>query len=202
MHKQIPNILTSLRVLITPVFCYYLFNQTGFNNPFSKTLFLILIYVVAALSDFFDGYFARKYNLQSKFGEFVDPLADKLFTLSIFFCYAFLDSVSVPLWAVILIAFREIFITLFRTATLGKEVSMKTAFHGKAKTVSQIVAQSITLISLLIISMVETNRIVASDFLLDLFKFKLPYIFTLIATIFTIYSGVIYVITNRKVFSK
>ena len=91
-----------------------------------------LIFCVASLTDFFDGYIAREYRLHSRFGEVFDPLADKMLILSAFIALLILDRAS-P-WAVFLILSREFFITGLRVIIAGSGASVAASASGKYKT--------------------------------------------------------------------
>ena len=83
--------------------------------PEYQWLTAILI-ILAVLSDALDGYYARKYNLISKFGKYLDPIADKIFILSVLFTLHFLLEFYIPLWIVAIIFFRDLFVTILRNA--------------------------------------------------------------------------------------
>ena len=107
-YKWVPNILTSTRILLVPVFIYFLFADFSHGK-----LFALFIFLIAAITDACDGMIARKHNVVSKFGIFFDPLADKFLVLSAFYAFMFLPilSTTVKLWMLILISFRDILIT-------------------------------------------------------------------------------------------
>lgn len=97
MHR-IPNILSSIRILLSPVFLVLFF-----QDEFLWKAIGLAVYIIAAITDYFDGYYARKYKTESDFGVFLDPLADKFLTFSGFFVLPFIDPVQFPWWAIILI---------------------------------------------------------------------------------------------------
>ena len=106
---NLPNRLTILRVLMIPIFMFFLLNQTiGFAEEAA-----LIIYVIASLTDTLDGYIARKYNLITDFGKFMDPLADKLLVISSLICFVQLDFIYS--WVAMIIIARELIITGFRT---------------------------------------------------------------------------------------
>jgi CDP-diacylglycerol--glycerol-3-phosphate 3-phosphatidyltransferase len=104
---NLANKLTILRIFMIPVFLIVLLQNT-------ETMFMIagLIFIVASLTDFLDGYIARSRNMITKFGKFMDPLADKLLTMAAF--VAFVELQLMPAWVVILIIARELTISVFR----------------------------------------------------------------------------------------
>jgi CDP-diacylglycerol--glycerol-3-phosphate 3-phosphatidyltransferase len=126
---HIANLLTGIRVLIVPFFIYAIFGLSVFSGTAALVLFGL-----ASLSDFLDGYLARRYHLKSKFGEFFDPLADKLLVGGAFISFALLPDIFVPLWLVVIILARELFITLLRVVAIRNNRPMRTEFSGKIKT--------------------------------------------------------------------
>ena len=78
--RYIPNLLTIIRILLTPLCIYFLIVE---NNP----LYSFIFFSIASITDAFDGYYARKYNAISRLGTFLDPLADKIMVVSVFFCF-------------------------------------------------------------------------------------------------------------------
>ena len=111
MKKKIPNILTVFRLLLVPLFFIILISDN--KNAYFISL---LIFSVASITDFFDGRLARKYDAVSKFGLFMDPLADKALSISAFFGFLYLDVLVnvVEPWMVFLIFFRDILVTFLR----------------------------------------------------------------------------------------
>jgi CDP-diacylglycerol--glycerol-3-phosphate 3-phosphatidyltransferase len=97
-----------------------------------------LIFVIASVTDFFDGFIAREWNQMTKLGGILDPLADKLLMLAAFIGLVFIERAS-P-WAVLIILSREFFITGIRVVAAGEGKSVNSTFAGKAKTVSQMFA--------------------------------------------------------------
>lgn len=142
---HIANLLTTLRVVIVPFFICAVFGM----SVFSKAAALVL-FGLASLSDYFDGYFARKHNSQSKFGEFLDPLADKLIVGGAFISFALLPDLLVPLWLIVIILSRELFVTLMRVAAIRKNRPITTEFSGKVKTAVQMSTIIVILVLLLL----------------------------------------------------
>lgn len=105
------------------------------------------IFAVAVVTDFFDGYLARMYSAQTPFGVFLDPLADKLLTFAGFICLPFIDSDQFVWWAIGIIVFRDVLITVMRMVAEFQGVRMKTRFTAKAKTMAQMVFLYITLLT-------------------------------------------------------
>ncbi|MBQ3675044.1 MAG: CDP-diacylglycerol--glycerol-3-phosphate 3-phosphatidyltransferase [Campylobacter sp.] len=138
---NLPNILASFRVLLAPLFLYFLIlagnNDTSVHTSWLN-YFAALVFVIASVTDFFDGYIARKWNQITKLGSIIDPLADKMLTLAGFLGLALIDRANV--WAVYLILIREFFITGFRTVMVSENISVSASMAGKVKTVFQMIA--------------------------------------------------------------
>ena len=125
---NLPNRLTILRIFLIPFFVFFMLSD------FSKWIALI-IFVVASLTDMLDGKIARKYNLVTDFGKFMDPLADKLLVCSALICLVELK--RIPAWFVIAIISREFIISGFRLVAAEKQIVIAANFWGKIKTVCQ-----------------------------------------------------------------
>lgn len=131
---NLPNKITMFRVVLIPVFVVLmLVPQIPFGN-----LLAAVVFVIACISDFFDGYLARKYKLVTNFGKFMDPLADKLLVCSALICLVGLD--RVPAWIVIIIIAREFIISGFRLIASDNGVVIAASFFGKFKTTAQMIA--------------------------------------------------------------
>ena len=147
----LPNWVTFSRLLALPVLLYYLQNPTAANRWLSLAVFL-----VAAMTDWLDGYLARKLNAVTELGKFLDPLVDKLLVLAALL--ALIELKQIPAWGVFLILARELTIAGWRvTPSLTGSAAIKGAnVWGKLKTVSQIIA-----IALLIAPLPTSWHIVA-----------------------------------------
>jgi CDP-diacylglycerol--glycerol-3-phosphate 3-phosphatidyltransferase len=154
MQMNLPNKLTILRVLMIPFFVVFmLMNITAVDKWIALALF-----VAASLTDFLDGYIARKYNLVSNFGKFMDPLADKLLVGAAMICLV--EMGRLPAWIVIVIISREFIISGFRLVASDNGIVIAASYWGKFKTVFQM-AMIIVLIANLggFFGMVETALI-------------------------------------------
>ena len=129
---NLPNKLTILRVIMVPFFV--LFMLTDIGGPANKWISLIL-FVVASLTDLLDGKIARKYNLVTNFGKFMDPLADKLLVCSAMICLIEMNKLDA--WIVIVIISREFIISGFRLVASDNGVVIAASYWGKFKTVFQ-----------------------------------------------------------------
>lgn len=130
---NLPNKLTILRMIMIVPFVVVMLADV----PAGKWIALAL-FIVASLTDFVDGYLARKYNLVTNFGKFMDPLADKLLVCSALICL--LELGQIPAWMVIVIIAREFIISGFRLVASDNGVVIAASYWGKFKTVSQMAA--------------------------------------------------------------
>ncbi len=132
---NLPNKLTILRVILIPFFVVFLLGAETFG-PWSVYVALA-IFVIASLTDMLDGKIARKYNLVTNFGKFMDPLADKLLVVSALVCYV--DMGRIPSWIVLTIIAREFIISGFRLVAAESGIVIAASYWGKIKTVVQMV---------------------------------------------------------------
>lgn len=130
---NLPNKLTIFRVILIPFFVVLLlFDITAYDKWIA-----LAIFIIASLTDFLDGHIARKYNLVTNFGKFMDPLADKLLVCSAMICLVELS--RIPAWVVIVIIAREFIISGFRLVASDNGVVIAASYWGKFKTVFQMV---------------------------------------------------------------
>lgn len=141
---NLPNKLTILRVCMIPFFVAALLWQGGEN--FSMRVAADVIFIVASLTDMLDGKIARKYNLVTNFGKFMDPLADKLLVCSALICLIELG--QLPAWVVIIIISREFIISGFRLVASDNGVVIAASYWGKFKTVFQMTAVILMILNL------------------------------------------------------
>jgi len=139
---NIPNILAMIRLLLAPVLFFFLINQDAniFKGIHQSWLhyFAAFIFVIASATDFFDGYVARTFNQITTIGKILDPLADKMLTLSAFLGLMMIGYAS-P-WAIFLILTRELFITGLRVSAVSEGIDISASWMGKVKTVLQMIA--------------------------------------------------------------
>ncbi len=131
---NLPNKLTMLRVIMIPFFIVFLLIPI---TPYDKWIALA-IFILASLTDLLDGKIARKYNLVTNFGKFMDPLADKLLVCSALICLIELG--KIPAWMVIIIIAREFIISGFRLVASDNGVVIAASYWGKFKTTFQMAA--------------------------------------------------------------
>ncbi|MFT3984812.1 MAG: CDP-diacylglycerol--glycerol-3-phosphate 3-phosphatidyltransferase [Lachnospiraceae bacterium] len=129
---NLPNKLTILRVFMIPVFLVFLLTDVGGS---AGKWIALAIFILASLTDLLDGYLARRYNLVTNFGKFMDPLADKLLVCSAMICFVELG--GLPSWMVIVIISREFIISGFRLVASDNGVVIAASYWGKFKTTFQ-----------------------------------------------------------------
>ena len=170
---NLPNKLTIFRVILIPFFIIFLLIPI---TSYDKWIALA-IFIVASLTDLLDGKIARKYNLVTNFGKFMDPLADKLLVCSALICLIELN--KIPSWMVIIIIAREFIISGFRLVAADNGVVIAASYWGKFKTTFQMVA-----VCLLIADLEMLNVITQ--------------IILWIAVVLTVVSLIDYLIKDRK----
>lgn len=173
-----PNKLTVARMILVPFLVVFLL--TGWGGEANRWICLA-IFVAASVTDWFDGHLARKYNLITNFGKFMDPLADKLLVCSAMICMIELD--KLPAWVVIIIIGREFIISGFRLIAAENGIVIAANYWGKFKTVSQMI--------MIILLMLDFGGIFT----------VLTQIFIWLSVALTIISLLTYIMQNRKVFS-
>lgn len=127
---NLPNKLTLFRIILIPFFLFFLLTDYCGN---AGKFIALGIFAVASLTDMLDGKIARKYNLVTNFGKFMDPMADKLLVCSALICL----SNVIPKWIVIIIISRELIISGFRTIAADNGIVIAASYWGKIKTVCQ-----------------------------------------------------------------
>ena len=131
---NLPNKLTVVRVLMIPFFVWFMLPSLGGEMAASKWIALA-IFCIASLTDLLDGKIARKYNLVTNFGKFMDPLADKLLVGAAMICLV--EMGRLPAWIVIVIISREFIISGFRLIASDNGIVIAASYWGKFKTVFQ-----------------------------------------------------------------
>ena len=173
-----PNKLTIARMILVPFFV--LFTLTGWGGDANRYICLA-IFVIASVTDWFDGHLARKNNLVTNFGKFMDPLADKLLVCSALICMIELD--RLPAWIVIIFIAREFIFSGFRLIAAENGVVIAANYWGKFKTASQMV-----MIILLILDFDGIFRTLTS-------------VFVWLSLALTVISLLTYVVQNKNVIS-
>lgn len=178
---NLPNKLTMMRVVLVPVFMIFAAVSHYGTADFHAAYMLIagVIFAIASITDFLDGYLARKNHLVTDFGKFMDPLADKLLVVSAMLM--FVEQHQMPAWALLLVVAREFAVTGLRLIAVDNGRVIAAAWSGKIKTASTMVA--ICLMLLWNIAWLNT-------------------VCWVVIVVTTVYSGVEYFVKNRDVFRK
>ena len=190
----LPNQLTILRIILSPVFLFFFLSEVIWMKQVS-----IIIYIVAALSDWYDGWLARKFNYITSWGKFWDPLADKILTSFAFIGFAIVD--LIPWWMVIIIVGRDVIITLLRVFADIKNFAFTTSYYAKWKTLLQMVFLYYLLILYVAQYSTEIN-LMYGDLISTLLNKQLIYFVALFITLITLHSGVLYIKRNWKIILK
>lgn len=174
---NLPNKLTLFRVILIPFFVVFmLVNVTGNADKWIA----LIIFIIASLTDLLDGKIARKYNLITDFGKFMDPLADKLLVCSALICLVSLN--RIPAWIVIIIIAREFIISGFRLIAADNGRVIAASYWGKFKTTFQMI--------MVILMIADISQL-----------FILTQIIMYVALILTVVSLVDYLVKNKDVMS-
>ena len=145
---NLPNKITVARMLLIPIMIivpYLGFNNILFGSVTIGSFITLIIFLIASFTDFLDGYLARKNNLVTTFGKFLDPIADKLLVLSALIMLV--EQGIIPGWIPIIIAAREFIVSGIRMLAAGDGKVIAASWYGKVKTVSQMVAISLAFLS-------------------------------------------------------
>lgn len=174
---NLPNKLTILRVILIPFFVFFMMAPyfEGYGNYIA-----VAIFIVASLTDMLDGKIARKYNLVTNFGKFMDPLADKLLVCSAMICL--IETGQLAAWIVIIIIAREFIISGFRLVASDNGVVIAASYWGKFKTTFQMLMVIVLILDI-------QNQVF----------YILGVVLTYIALILTIVSLIDYIVKNKDV---
>lgn len=189
--KNVPNILSVLRIVLTPLFVV-LYVQ---DEPLYRSL-AIGVFAVAALTDYFDGYIAREFNAGSKLGKFLDPLADKVLTFAAFAVLPYINASVFPVLPVVLIVFRDVWVTIMRMIANRRSYDMQTSFIAKFKTAVQMIYLPIALLAGLFVQ-AQVPPVILSEWLFD--SGVLTWGLYFVAA-FTVYTAIDYMIVNKSMF--
>ncbi|MCL2485565.1 MAG: CDP-diacylglycerol--glycerol-3-phosphate 3-phosphatidyltransferase [Endomicrobia bacterium] len=202
---NLANKLTVARIFMVPFLILFI-EISGFW----ASILALLVFVTASITDLLDGEIARRNNMITPLGIFLDPLADKLLISAAFICFVDISYLHIPAWMVIAIISREFLITGLRTIAVSKNVIIPADKAGKFKTTSQIVVIILILIILIIHETffkfygVTPEMLMTFDKgsyrMLALIMQKTPFWAVLVATILTIYSGFSYMWKHRELF--
>lgn len=187
---SIPNSLTLIRIILTLVFVVLFFAESPFLKQIS-----IVVYVVAALTDWYDGWVARKYGYVSRWGKFLDPLADKILAAAALFSFVYLRLVDA--WMVWVIVLRDFLITGLRTYAEWQDRPVVTSKTAQAKTFGEFVV----IYYILILYVASSIPIIHHDYGSTIDALLNPQVLfgmMLLVTLSTIGTGILYLFDNRK----
>lgn len=191
--KKVPNILSTFRLILAPVFLVLFIQEQIFWRGLS-----LVIFIIAAATDFIDGYIARRFNAESEYGVFLDPLADKFLTFAGFVCLPFLNLEQFPWWAILIIVIRDIAITSLRVFAKKKGITLETRKTAKAKTALQMIFLYIALFfGFLMLIGGEFGDVVTKIIESGVFFWGLMFVVAV-----TLFSGIEYLLVNRQIFKK
>ena len=176
---NLPNKLTILRIIMIPFFVLFMLLDGGVSQTYRYIA--AVIFIVASFTDLLDGKIARKYNLVTNFGKFMDPLADKLLVCSGLICFVGLG--QLPAWFVIIIISREFIISGFRLVASDNGFVIAASYWGKFKTVSQMIMSVLLIVNIPALSILTT-------------------IFSVIALVLTVVSLIDYIAKNYRVLTE
>jgi len=190
----LPNQLTVLRIILTPIFLIFFL----IGEPWAVQLSL-LIFLLAAITDWYDGWLARKFNYITEWGKFMDPLADKILTSTAFIGFVIIG--ILPLWMVILVTVRDLIVTLLRAYADYKKVSFITSYSAKVKTFMQMIFLYYLLLVYTLSTFGEVYQSYKPIFEI-LMNTNAIYFIMLVLTLFTLVTGVTYIISNKVLVKK
>ncbi len=207
MKINTANKLTFLRIVL--IFPFLTF--TIHDNVYTRGVALVF-FIIASLTDLYDGKIARRDNMITVLGTFLDPLADKLLISAAFIAFVQIPEIYVPAWMVIMIIGREFLITGLRTLAISQNRVLPAMPAGKFKTTSQITAIITILVILIVNSLLEDWGGIPKGSLerhADIFWLWLgrvlkygPYLLTLFVAMLTVLSGALYVKDNIDLFDE
>lgn len=175
---NLANKITLFRVFMIPVYVI-LMMLTGIQNNY---MIAGVVFIIASISDFVDGQIARRCNMVTDFGKFVDPLADKLLVMAAMLCFVEIN--FIPSWVVIVILAREFIVTGLRVLAASAGVVIAADKIGKLKTTTQMIA-------LVLMHFSALSSVI----------FNISLVLMYIALILTVVSGVNYLYLNRNLFN-
>jgi len=208
VNIMIPNLISLLRIFLMPLFLYLIFQPER-----SMKFAALIVFSVASLTDFFDGWSARKLKQESELGKFLDPLADKVLVISTLVAFLLIDYL-IPLWMIIVIIGRDVLVTVMRYIAVKKGMSIRTSRFGKIKTAFQMISILVIIMIFIVrganmtipeeimkghyMSLVPAWSITVSN-MHDKWLIAGPYWLMLVVTILTAWSGIRYLVFNWRV---
>ena len=156
-------------------------------------IWALFLFVIASITDAYDGYYARKNDMVTDTGRFLDPLADKILVSSAFISFAIMGLID--FWMVGLILFRDLFVTGLRIIMTRNGFTMMTSQIAKSKTGVQL---GIIIFTLIFLSLKGLGWVMSNEIHLFILEYELVYYLTAVAVFFTLYTGISYVQDNHK----
>ena len=182
---NLPNKLTISRFFLTVIFCFFLLRE-----GLAAKLLAAFVFLLASVTDYYDGHYARKHNLISDFGKIMDPIADKFLILAAFFIFSRMHLMA--WWMFVIILIREVLVTVIRLKAVRKGKMLAAEGAGKVKTVSQI-----TVIVLFLAYLILHEQSFHAGLLLN-YLFQLNYFLLYWVVAITVFSGASFLWNNRK----
>ncbi len=183
---NLPNQLSILRIILA-ILCIYLI----LINTFNSLLAALIIFLLAALTDYLDGQIARRKNLITNLGKLLDPIADKILIIGIFLAFLEIDLINI--WLVMIIILRELIITGLRLIAVKQNKIMAAEFHGKHKMISQVTAIILILV-IIILFKIYTQNIIVNWLYYDMINIVMWYVLLI-----TLFSGGYYLWKNKQI---
>lgn len=203
---NLPNRLSVSRLLCMPLFLIFTYTDTVWTR-----ILALVIFILAGVTDLYDGHLARKYNLITPLGTFLDPLADKLMVTAALIAFVELDELNVPAWMVVLIVGREFLLTGLRALAASKGKIVGADDGGKFKTAIQTVAIISIMVVLISNSALESFWGMTRDVLHAAGGWRnecvrlmdwAPYWMVFITTLVSLGTGISYVRKNMSLFEQ
>lgn len=191
---NLPNKITIFRIILIPFMVLVFYFDNIFKGFVYAGLLAAIIFIIAAVTDFLDGYIARKYNLITTIGKFLDPIADKVLVITALFLTIEAGLIAMPYGAIAasLIVSRELIISGFRQIAASNGTVIAADKTGKIKAVFQDITMAMFLL-------LKTFNIILQGSLLNLYVI-IAYISLTVAVILTVWSGIEYLVKNKDVF--
>lgn len=192
---NLPNKLTVLRIILIP-FVMFFYLASFIPNGIGKIIALA-IFIIAALTDLLDGKIARKYNLVTNLGKFLDPIADKILTSAVLFMMIADGTIPAP-WGVIVVSIiiaREFMVSALRLLVASRGTVLAADIWGKAKTMVQMIAIPVCMLIPFMLEVGAVNWLVLTTQILGWSLLG-------VATVLTVISGVNYIVRNRDCFKE
>ena len=185
----IANYITLSRLILGPLFLLFYWGYESLHIPFTTVPYILLgLLFFSELTDLVDGYLARKYHQVTDLGKILDPMADSIYRISVFLTFT-LPPISLPIWILFLMIYRESIISALRTVCALKGFALAARSSGKIKAI----LQGFVSLAILIMLALYTSQIISLK-ALQVYSFYLA----LAAALYTAFSGIDYIYSNRN----